>query len=776
MMVVGKLKLQKANLKKELEESQEYFGLNQFLKSAKATVQSKLNFQPAKMEPRERDVSASDFIFGEAVEDDDDDDSYSPSTDPNISKMPNWGELPNPDMTISGLGKRGMQTYLNEKSLTVEALSKLHSALKSCPSEDTFAEDPKLLKVELMPHQKHGLAWMLWRENEKPSGGILADDMGLGKTLSMISLILKDIENKENSDDSGSDSDDDSPRWMSAKHSQMPRGGTLVVCPASLIAQWEREILKRVKKRALSVELYHGTKRETKPRRLARSDVVITTYNLVSRESGVETAKNCTRARDKGPLFMIKWDRIILDEAHMVRNHKSQMALGVCELVGKHRWCLTGTPIQNKELDLYALLKFLQCSPFDDLAVWKKWVDNKNAAGMQRLSTMMKSLMLRRTKEQLQERGDLNCLPAKTYELVDVHLDPEELVIYEKVAIFSSTLFAQFLHQRAEKQQFLDARYGTTTKPVWEQEEMGENQFTTTEELANMHRKMKGLTNIKTHQILVLLLRLRQICCHPGLIKKMVESGDLDFTAGGVEDSDGLDVDLFDQMNRLNIDESDYEREEIGKKKDEQDEPITADHPVLSFERPSAKIRAVLDLVQEKFLDTEDKAIIVSQWTSMLNIIAKFLVDMKVKFAMLTGEVPVDKRQEIVNSFNQSGSGPQVLLLSLTAGGVGLNLVGANYLLLVDIHWNPQLENQACDRIYRVGQKKDVFIYRFITVNTIEERIKKLQDFKLTLAENVLTGTRNTQASKLTLDDLKMLFSVPNPESHSETKNTVNPL
>jgi len=145
-----------------------------------------------------------------------------------------------------------------------------------------------------------------------------------------------------------------------------------------------------------------------------------------------------------------------------VRNHKSQTALGVFELSAKHRWCLTGTPIQNKELDLFSLLKFLRCSPFDDLVVsassrkeiclivfeypslcwfawqvWKRWVDNKNAAGMQRLATMMKSLMLRRTKEQLNQKGAMLDLPTKEYEVITVKLDREELKIYKKVALFS---------------------------------------------------------------------------------------------------------------------------------------------------------------------------------------------------------------------------------------------------------------------------------------------------------------------------------------------------
>lgn len=767
------MKKKRQELQKELENTEEYQFQASIEKSRLSSKQSTLPFfyQPIKEKEEKKEVPKYfnpvpqvmpklSEVKRECEDFDDRTQYFSQQPDMNVSKMPDWGDLPQPDLTISNFGKKAMERHLNEKCLTVETLSKLHNALKACPTEDTVVDDPRNLRVELLPHQKHGLAWMLWREKEVPSGGILADDMGLGKTLSMIALILKDAEMKEDESEEDSDSDDDSPKWMRAKYSKMVKGGTLVVCPASVIYQWEKEIYKRVKKRVLSVELYHGPKRETKPRRLAEYDVVLTTYNLVSRESGVDTAKKATSIREKGPLFYIKWDRIILDEAHMVRNHKSQMAMGVCELKGRHRWCLTGTPIQNKELDLYALMKFLQCSPFDDLAVWKKWVDNKNVAGMQRLSTMMKALMLRRTKEQLHARGDLNCLPQKTCETIDVHLDEEELAVYEKVALFSQSLFAQFLSQRAEKQQALDARYGFSTKPTWEQGDAPDNQFTTTLDLAKLHRKMRGFKDIKTHEILVLLLRLRQICIHPGLVKKMVEDGDLDFEVDGKLD----DVDLFEKMNNLNINESDVENGEEEKDLNKSG-VFSVDSPVFSFDRPSAKFRAILDLIEEKFLDCEDKIIIVSQWTSVLEIFENFLKRLQIRYEMLTGKVPVDKRQDIVNEFNKSLSGPKVLLLSLTAGGVGLNLVGANHLLLVDLHWNPQLEAQARDRIYRVGQKKDVFIYRFVTVNTIEESIKMLQDRKLAMADHVLTGTRNTETSKLTLDDLKMLFSVPSTTS-----------
>lgn len=158
---------------------------------------------------------------------------------------------------------------------------------------------------------------------------------------------------------------------------------------------------------------------------------------------------------------------MILDEAHIVRNHKSQASLAVCGLKANKRWALTGTPIQNKALDLYSILKFLKCSPFDDIRVWKRWVDNKNAAGYQRLATVMKSLMLRRTKQELVAKGDLENLPDKSIEEVMVKLDPQEQLVYEKILIYSRTLFAQFLAQRAEKDHMFDLHGGKYDAPAY---------------------------------------------------------------------------------------------------------------------------------------------------------------------------------------------------------------------------------------------------------------------------------------------------------------------
>lgn len=235
------------------------------------------------------------------------------------------------------LGKTAQATLDRELALTVDRLRDLHGSLIARPSEEERAEDPRGLKVKLMPHQQHALAWLMWREQQKPPGGVLADDMGLGKTLTMISLIITSIDQKRLKDsDDGSDDE-----WTDSTSPLRHKGGTLVVCPASLLSQWDKEISSRCKRGMLSVEVYHGTNRESVPKRLAKNNVVITTYNILSREM-----------KSRSTVYKIQWERVILDEAHIIRNHKSQASEAVCCLVSNKRWALTGTPIQNKEMDL----------------------------------------------------------------------------------------------------------------------------------------------------------------------------------------------------------------------------------------------------------------------------------------------------------------------------------------------------------------------------------------------------------------------------------------
>ncbi|KAH8293402.1 hypothetical protein KR054_000203 [Drosophila jambulina] len=706
-------------------------------------------------------------------------------------------------------GTQGMATFNNQKALTLDSLKDLHDSLKDCPGPDVLAEDPSGLKVPLMGHQKHALAWMSWREKQQPRGGILADDMGLGKTLTMISSVLACKNRLESGTGDDKDSSDDEDEkgshrksvggWNSKGrkeskfetfdifcktvltcHFLAHKGGTLVVCPASLLRQWESEVNSKVMRNKLTVCVHHGNNRETKGKHLRTYDIVVTTYQIVAREH-----------KEKSAVFRVNWRRIILDEAHVVRNHKSQSSMAVSELRGKFRWALTGTPIQNKELDVYALLKFLRCSPFDDLTTWKKWIDNKSAGGQNRLNLLMKSLMLRRTKAQLQLEGKLNSLPEKETRLMEIKLDTDEMNVYQMVMTYSRTLFAQFLFQRAEKD--TDANFiSDANKPTYNQIKDPNGAY------YKMHEKFSrmagGNREVKSHEILVLLLRLRQICCHPGLIDavscgyiliigfydhvffpQMLE-GEEAVHHNDSSDSDSPELDLLAQLNKLAIkDTSTSSQSGVGGNDDGGDDPplrgeearfakasknvMKRSNPVFNLSRPSSKMIKVMDILKNNILKSrDDKAILVSQWTSVLDILRDHLNKAGMQTLSLNGTIPVKNRQDIVNQFNDPNNNKRVLLLSLTAGGVGLNLIGANHLLLLDLHWNPQLEAQAQDRIYRVGQKKNVIIYKFMCADTVEQRIKALQDKKLELANGVLTGS--TVSSKLSIDDLKGLFGL----------------
>ncbi|KAF0300739.1 Transcription termination factor 2 [Amphibalanus amphitrite] len=234
--------------------------------------------------------------------------------------------------------------------------------------------------------------------------------------------------------------------------------------------------------------------------------------------------------------------------------------------------------------------------------------------------------------------------------------------------------------------------------------------------------------SIKQHHLLVQLLRLRQICCHPALAKTVLTSSDRESAGVDVEDEA---ADLEERLLGLSLSEA------PAKEAAEEKSVLTADNPVFGRDWRSAK------------------------WTSMLDIVREHLLEARVASCTISGAVKMSERQQLIEAFNgTSRRGPRVMLLSLLAGGVGLNLVGGNHLFILDPHWNPQLEEQAGDRIYRVGQRRDVFIHRFVCKDTLEERIVELQQKKLNIAHGVLSGNKQAASNRLTMSDLKTLFNV----------------
>nr|XP_027796048.1 transcription termination factor 2 [Marmota flaviventris] len=625
--------------------------------------------------------------------------------------------------------------------ITSEAIDRLHRSLESCPGETAVAEDPAGLKVPLLLHQKQALAWLLWRERQKPQGGILADDMGLGKTLTMIALILT----QKNQEKSQKRDENIAVTWLSKDDSSdFTSHGTLIVCPASLIHHWKNEVEKRVNCNKLRVYLYHGPNRNLTAKALSMYDIVITTYSLLAKE--IPTVKQerevpGANLRVKGsstPLLQIVWARIILDEAHNVKNPRVQTSIAVCKLQARARWAVTGTPIQNNLLDMYSLLKFLRCSPFDEFTLWKSQVDNGSKKGGERLSILTKSLLLRRTKDQLDSTGKpLVRLPQRKFQLHRLKLSEDEKLVYNVFFARSRSALQSYL-KRDESRDNQSGR--SSNNPfIRVAQEFGSSGPGQTM-AADSQRS-------STVHILSQLLRLRQCCCHLSLLKSALDPADLK--------TEGLVLSLEEQLSALTLSEL----------HDSESSPTVSlngtPFKVELFEdtRQSTKISSLLaELEAIRRNSGSQKSVIVSQWTSMLKVVALHLKKHGFTYATIDGSVKPKQRMDLVEAFNHC-RGPQVMLISLLAGGVGLNLTGGNHLFLLDMHWNPSLEDQACDRIYRVGQQKDVVIHRFICEGTVEETILQLQEKKKDLAQQVLSGSGES-VTKLTLADLKILFGI----------------
>ncbi|XP_041476490.1 transcription termination factor 2-like isoform X1 [Lytechinus variegatus] len=647
----------------------------------------------------------------------------------------------------------GRMTFSRQQQVNTtirDSIEKLHKALESCPAEDTEADDPSHLRVTLMPHQKYALAWLSWREEHHPCGGILADDMGLGKTLTMISLVLK---KKQEAARKAQKESEKTVKSSEKDEDFIQSSCTLVICPASLMHQWAKEVERRCKPGQLNIYLYHGPNRERRPEKLAKHDMVFTTYNLVSSDlksllkddKGVEPVKDdevSTAGKNQPALLRIFWDRIILDEAHNIKNHKSQTAIAICRLRARARWAVTGTPIQNNILDMFSLLRFLRCTPFDEYQVWKRQVENAGPkAKSERLHTLVKSLLLRRTKDQKTKHGNpIVSLPQKKIQSHSISLSGEERKIYDQLFTQSRSTVKAYINWHEGKGQGGAA----PTIPVRPSPaSVGANGGVASQVMDQAAGAAPG-GKVSASYILVILLRLRQCCGHLSLLKELPDQESCE--------TDGIELDLVSQMKEMGLGESEPGSGEVKPK-------TTLYEPSFSSTKINIVINRLKEIRAEGPSDRPMKSVLVSQWTQMLDVVASHLKRAGFEYWSIRGDIPPKKRDEALEDFNNNPRGREVMLVSLRAGGVGLNLIGGNNLFLLDMHWNPALEDQACDRIYRVGQTRNVHIHKFVCSDTIEERILQLQKKKTQLAHDVLTGSKSKK-EKLSLADLKFLFGV----------------
>ncbi|KAK3682484.1 SNF2 family N-terminal domain-containing protein [Podospora appendiculata] len=356
------------------------------------------------------------------------------------------------------------------------------------------------INVKLLPHQVEGVEWMRGRElgpvkrGKVPKGGILADDMGLGKTLQSISLI---ISNKmPTPDDKG---------WK--KHFEEVKKATLVVAPLALIRQWEAEIKDKVNKsHAMKVCVHHGPQRTKDPTALSRYDVVITTYQILVSEHGNSSEDP---SGHQAGCFGVHWYRIILDEAHSIKNRNAKATKAVCSLRAEYRWCLTGTPMQNNLDELQSLVHFLRIKPYSDLAEWRANIDapmksGKGHIAIRRLHSILRCFMKRRTKDILKEEGALvaggkAALDAAT---AKAKRDGKELVAPKSA--FKIT---------ERKVVTIETEFSPAEREFYDQLEERADK--------SLERMMEGKVNYAN--ALVLLLRLRQACNHPRLAETKID-------------------------------------------------------------------------------------------------------------------------------------------------------------------------------------------------------------------------------------------------------------
>ncbi|KAH9996318.1 SNF2 family N-terminal domain-containing protein [Russula vinacea] len=614
--------------------------------------------------------------------------------------------------------------------------------------------------IRLLPHQVAGRVWMTERESGKKLGGILADDMGLGKTIQTLARIVDGRPRKSDAEDG----------WAAT---------TLVVCPVSLVSQWASEISKMAKN--LTVIEHHGPSRTTDPAALRRAHVVITSYAIVSSEHGTFEPKvkdeskskkggnnsktesssdsdfeadhfgrtlvnkkkpAITSGKKKDALFRVKWWRIVLDEAHNIKNRKTKAAQGCCALEGKYRWCLTGTPLQNNVEELFSLLKFLRIKPLNDWQTFNEQINKPVKSGrsvraMKRLHVVLRAVMLRRRKTDIVNGKPLIELPERHLSIVPCDFDEDERQFY----------FA------------LENKIDEAMKKFVKNNEV-----------------MKNYTNV-----MLLLLRLRQACNHPSLVSKDYNTDREAIESRPAPKDDQEDEELTTMFKQLGVSkgkkcqlcQDELTTENIAKDGEHCDDCIEIARKARRKSLPpnkdsnlppdSAKIRKLLELLKEINLREDDegeptgeKTIVFSQFTTMLDLIQPFLKEAGIAFVRYDGSMSKEKREVSLNQI-RNNKRIRVILISFKAGSTGLNLTACNNVVLVDMWWNPALEDQAFDRAHRLGQTRDVNIYKLTIENTVEQRILTLQESKRALATAALGGDK-IKNLKLGLDDLMALF------------------
>lgn len=617
-------------------------------------------------------------------------------------------------------------------------------------------------------------------QEQRCLGGILADEMGLGKTIQMLSL----IHSHKSAIALQARQPPETPTSLN-RLARLPSGAadvvnapctTLVVAPMSLLAQWQSEAEIASKEGTLKSMVYYGSEKNANLQNLCcegnaanAPDVIITSYGVVLSEFTQIASKKGDRIAHRG-LFSINFFRVILDEGHTIKNRQSKTARACYEIAADHRWVLTGTPIVNRLEDLFSLVRFLRVEPWNNFSFWRTFItvpfESKDfMRALNVVQTVLEPLVMRRTKDMKTPDGQpLVPLPPKEIEIVEVELSEAERAVYD------------YVFARAKKSFQANVEAGTV---------------------------MKAFTSIFAQ-----ILRLRQTCCHPILVRNKEIVADEEAADALADAANGLadDMDLHSLIEKFTTETDDTTdanafgahvlkqirdeaanecpicseepmidqtvtgcwhsackkclldymkhqidhhevprcfqcREVINQRdlfevvRDEHSTATPLQGPKISLQRlgvnnSSAKIVALIEQLRALRRESPTmKSVVFSQFTSFLTLIEGALNRSNIKFLRLDGTMAQKARAAVLTEFRESKQ-VTVLLISLRAGGVGLNLTSAKRVYMMDPWWSFAVEAQAIDRVHRMGQEDVVKVCRFIVKDSVEERMLRVQDRK----------------------------------------------
>ncbi|ELS32322.1 MULTISPECIES: DEAD/DEAH box helicase [Pseudanabaena] len=531
---------------------------------------------------------------------------------------------------------------VDRNSTLAEMLSKLQDKQQFEP-----IENPPQLKGTLREYQKRGVAWLQYLEN-LGLNGCLADDMGLGKTVQIIARLVNErdaiTEIPEPTKAKKSTKTAKSKKVLPAFVSINEIPPTLLIAPTSVVGNWQKEIEKFAPH--LRAIVHHGSDRLQDAAAFQNiyqtHDLIITSFTLIRKDEALFSSVN--------------WHRIVIDEAQNIKNPKAAQTKAILKLESKHRLALTGTPVENRLLDLWSIFNFLNPNYLGKEAQFKKSFETpiqKNNDQIQAgvLKKLVEPFILRRVKT---DQSIIKDLPDKIEQKLYTNLTKEQASLYEVVV------------RDVEKQ---------------------------LNEVEGIQRK--GL-------ILSTLLKLKQICNHP---RQFLQDGS-DFTT----------------------------------------------------ER-SHKLSRLSEMMEEVISEGES-LLIFTQFTEIGDALEKYIRQkLHYNTYYIHGGTNRDKRERMINEFQDPETEPSIFILSLKAGGVGITLTKANHVFHFDRWWNPAVEDQATDRAFRIGQKKNVFVHKFITIGSLEERIDQMIEDKKKLA-GAIVGADESWLTELDNDKFKQLIAL----------------